>query len=191
MPQLPPVVLEREEVEALLDAAPDTWHGRRTRALIVLLYRAGLRCNEALHVHVQDLRFKTPASVWVRQPKYLNRGAPQRSVGLDRRSVEIIEAWLELRGGKPGRLLVTDTGAPMLSSNVRDILPRLARRAGVNRRVHAHGLRHTFSAEVYREGIGIRQLQESLGHASLDTTAIYLRSIGATEAVAATAARSW
>jgi site-specific recombinase XerD len=67
----------------------------------------------------------------------------------------------------------------------------LAKRAGLERRIHPHALRHTFARELYDEGVGIREIQVALGHRSLATTETYLRSIGATRAVEVTIERVW
>lgn len=189
--KLPPSVPGRDDVEAMLDACPDSWLGKRKRAMLVLLYRCGLRCDEVLHVEPADIRLRAPATVWVRKPKNLGRGAPQRTVGLDARTVEILREWLEARGDRPGPLFLTQRGEPVHSSNVRRVLPLLARRGGLTGRVHPHGMRHAFATECYREGMGLIEIQQALGHKSVGTTQTYLQSIGATEVVAATGGRSW
>jgi len=66
-------------------------------------------------------------------------------------------------------------GGRIDSSYVRRLLPRLAAKAGVDRRVHAHGLRHTYAAELAREGTAINVIRDALGHTSLAVTDRYLR----------------
>jgi Phage integrase family len=76
-------------------------------------------------------------------------------------------------------------------SYVRHLLPRLARRARIEKRVHAHGLRHAYAVELEREGATISTIRDLLGHSSAGVTDRYLRRLGASEAVAFARDRSW
>ncbi len=80
---------------------------------------------------------------------------------------------------------------PMDHSYVRHLLPRLARKAGVERRVHAHGLRHAFAVDLVRSGAPLYVVRDALGHASVATTQVYLSRVGAHEAVEAMRNREW
>jgi len=71
------------------------------------------------------------------------------------------------------------------------LLPRLARKAGVERRVHAHGLRHAFAVDLVRSGAPLYVVRDALGHASVATTQVYLSRVGAHEAVEAMRNRQW
>jgi len=71
------------------------------------------------------------------------------------------------------------------------LLPRLARKAGVVRRVHAHGFRHTHAAELRREGIDILVISKQLGHRNLLTTVHYLSNLAPTAVIEAIRGRSW
>ncbi len=82
-------------------------------------------------------------------------------------------------------------GRPLDLSYVRHLLPRLARRAGIERRVHAHGLRHAFAVDMVRSGAPLYVVRDALGHASVATTQVYLSRVGAHEAVEAMRNRSW
>lgn len=75
------------------------------------------------------------------------------------------------------RVFCTLSGAPLKDAYVRALLPRLARKAGVEKRVHAHGLRHSHAAELAAEGLPMNLVQAQLGHSSLATTDRYLRHI--------------
>jgi site-specific recombinase XerD len=79
----------------------------------------------------------------------------------------------------------------MDQSYVRHLLPRLARKAGVERRVHAHGLRHAFAVDMVRSGTPLYVVRDALGHSSVATTQVYLSRVGAHEAVDAMRARDW
>ncbi len=189
--RLPPEVLTDAEVCALMQAcgrhAPT---GLRNRALIALLYRAGLRINEALSLYPKDLEL-TDGSVRVLHGK----GGRSRTVGLDPGAAAIIERWLDVRSrlGLGGRhpVVCTLRGRPMSAAYVRVMLKRLAARAGIDKRVHAHGLRHTHAAQLRAEGVDIGIISRQLGHASITTTARYLDHIAPTAVIEAIRSRSW
>ena len=107
------------------------------------------------------------------------KGDRSRTVGLDPAAFALVERWLDVRAKLPGvhrraPLFCTLGGAPVQSAYVRALLPRLAERAGIERRVHAHGLRHTGAAELRTEGADIGVISKQLGHSSIATTARYL-----------------
>jgi len=183
-----PQPLERAELKRLLGARMS----KRDRALLALLYRAGLRCAEACAMRMEDIRcVQARLIVKVSKPKNLARGAPQRELGLDPKTESILREWLQTRGDAPGFVFGTRTGSAVDTSHVRRVLGRLRKRTGIQRRVHAHGLRHTFARELYDEGIGLREIQDALGHRNLATTDRYLRTLGVSAAVAATQGRTW
>ncbi len=79
----------------------------------------------------------------------------------------------------------------MKDAYVRALLPRLARKAGVEKRVHAHGLRHSHAAELAAEGLPTNLVQAQLGHSSLATTDRYLRHIAPQQLIDAVRRRAW
>ena len=189
--RLPPEVLTDAEVCALMRAcglySPT---GIRNRALIALLYRAGLRINEALTLYPKDLEL-SDGSVRVLNGK----GGRSRTVGLDVGAAAIIERWLDARArlGLNGRqpVFCTLRGYPMAAAYVRVMMKRLALRAGIEKRVHAHGLRHTHAAQLRAEGVDIAIISRQLGHASITTTARYLDHLAPRAVIEAMRARSW
>jgi site-specific recombinase XerD len=79
----------------------------------------------------------------------------------------------------------------MKASYLKEWLPRLARQAGIEKRVHAHGLRHTHAYELMMEGVEIAVIQRQLGHVSLATTSIYLNHIAPRQVIEAMRKREW
>jgi len=189
--RLPPEVLSDAEVGALMGAcgrhAPT---GIRNRALIALLYRTGLRINEALSLYPKDLELAA-GSVRVLHGK----GGKSRTVGLDPGAAAIIERWLDARSrlGLNGRqpVFCTLRGNSMSDAYVRVMLKRLGARAGIDKRVHAHGLRHTHAAQLRAEGVDIAIIARQLGHASITTTARYLDHLAPRAVIEAMRRRSW
>ncbi len=187
----PPEVLTPDEVRALLATRPPTTRtGLRDRALITVLYRTGLRISEALALLPKDI---DPAvgSIAVLHGK----GDRHRVVGIDAIALDIVGRWLDRRAelGHPptDAVFCTSTGRPMDDGYFRALLPRLARRAGITKRVHAHGLRHTHAFELMMEGVPMRIIQQQLGHVSLATTDRYLAHIAPREVIEAMRDRTW
>jgi site-specific recombinase XerD len=165
--------------------------GIRNRALIAVLYRGGLRISEALALRPKDVD-QAAGTVTVLHGK----GDQRRTVGMDPAAFALLERWLDKRRalGLSARrpIFCTLGGEPIDSSYVGRLLPRLAVRAGIEKRVHAHRLRHAHAAELAAEGLPVNVVQQQLGHASLATTDRYLRHIvrrGSSDAVDGVAVR--
>jgi integrase len=179
-PPDPPSV---EEIVAVMRSAGDGAEGVRLRALIVILWRAGLRISEALALAESDLD-AIRGAVLVRRGK----GGRRREVGMDRWGWEQLRPWLELRATLPvGASLCVlhgrTAGRPWAASAAREELRVAAVRAGVRRRFAPHQLRHAHAVEMAREGIPITVIQRQLGHADLGVTSVYLRGIDNTEII--------
>ncbi len=187
--QYPAEVLTPDEVRALLRAcshrAPT---GVRNRALLMTLYRGGLRVSEALQLAPKDID-RAAGTVTVLRGK----GSKRRTVGLDPGAFAILERWLDRRAklGINGRspIFCTLRGTALNTAYVRALMPRLARRAGIEKRVHAHGLRHTHAAELAHEGTPVNLIQAQLGHASLAVTSTYLAHIAPMQLIEAMRSR--
>jgi len=189
--KFPAEPLTPDEARAIFNAcskrAPT---GIRNRALLVVLYRAGLRIGEALSLLPKDLDNQAGTIRVLR-----GKGKTARLVALDAGGWGIVETWLERRArlGISARAPVfcTLAGAPMKSAYIRMMLPRLARKAGIARRVHAHGFRHSFAFELANEGTPLHVIQSALGHACLATTDRYVRHVAAPTVVATLRSREW
>jgi len=171
-PADPPTV---EEIVAVMRRAADDRHGRRLRAIIVVLWRGGLRVQEALALTEHDLDARR-GSVLVR----CGKGGRRREIGMDAWGWEHLPPWLTDRVEMPvGPLFcVIDgptRGRPWASAAVRVEFRRLAAQAGVRRRFAPHQLRHAHAVELAREGVPLNIIQRQLGHANLGTTSIYLQ----------------
>ena len=116
-------------------------------------------------------------------------------MGLDAGAWAIVELWLHKRAalGINGRspVFCTLAGRPMKSAYVRTLFPRLARKAGIERRVHPHALRHSFAFELASEGTPLHVIQCQLGHSSVATTDRYIRHLNPSAVVEAMKSRVW
>ena len=181
-PADPPTV---EEIIAVMHAAGDQSDTDtvRLRALIVVLWRAGLRISEALALTESDLDLNRGA-ILIRHGK----GGKRREVGMDRWAWEQLTPWLRLRATMPvGALFCVlrgpTSGRAWAPAGVRSQLHQAAARAGVRRRFAPHQLRHAHAVEMSREGVPLLVIQRQLGHADLAITSVYLRGIDNTEIV--------
>jgi len=187
----PPEVLAEAEAIALIKVcstrAPT---GVRNRALIAVLWRCGLRISEALALELRDVDLEA-GTVRVRH----GNGDKSRTVGIDEQTSALLARWLDRRRqlspGARAPIFCTLAGGRLDTSYVRRLLPRLARKAGIDRRVHAHGLRHTYAAELAREGTAINVIRDALGHTSLAVTDRYLRDVAPTHVIDTMRARRW
>jgi site-specific recombinase XerD len=164
--------------------------GIRNRALIAVLWRCGLRIGEALTLELRDLDLEL-GTIRVR----FGKGGKSRTVGVDEQTAALLARWIDRRRtlnvGARSALFCTLQGGRLNDSYVRRLLPRLARKAGITKRVHPHGLRHTYAAELVREQVPINVVRDALGHSSLAITDRYLRDIAPTQVIDAMRARSW
>jgi site-specific recombinase XerD len=178
-----------EEIIAVMRAAGDCAHGRRLRGLIVILWRAGLRIQEALALAEADLDHRRGALL-VRRGK----GGRRREVGMDAWAWQELQPWLELRLELPPGPLFCVINGPTRgrhwsSAAARANLRRMAVSAGVRRRLAPHQLRHAHAVEMAREGVPLIVIQRQLGHSNLGITSIYLQGIDNAEIVETVHAR--
>lgn len=194
--RLPPEPLTSDEVAALFRACDaDPLTQTRNRALLAVLYRAGLRIREALALERKDLDTNACAIRVLR-----GKGNRPRTVGIDARAMQTVGEWLAARDALPNptttrHIFVTLRGrtitAPMTTSYARTLLTRLGQRADIAKRVHPHGLRHTMAAELRAEGVDIAIISRQLGHRSISTTARYLDHLAPLAVIEAMRGRGW
>jgi integrase/recombinase XerD len=192
----PAEIYTGEELNRLLAACGRGLAGMRNRALIVVMWRCGLRVDEACQLHPRDVDLER-GTVTVRHGK----GDKRRVVGIDPQAGAVVARWLEIRGRMLGRRHATlfctiqhdklGVGRQLHTNEVRAFLARAARRADIDKRVHPHGLRHTFAVDLLREGVNVTVIQRLLGHTDLATTARYLDHLLPFEAVKVAIARDW
>jgi site-specific recombinase XerD len=176
----PVEILERREIEALLAGCGTSPTGRRDRAVLTLPWRSGLRISEALALRPADVNLSAGTVRVLR-----GKNGKARTVALDALARSALEAWLAIRPEERGPLFcpISKPRQPLKSNHIRNRLRRLAARAGIEKRVHPHGLRHTYAVELDSEGFSLREIRDLLGHANASTTDVYLRGLGASSAL--------
>jgi integrase/recombinase XerD len=162
------------EVAAVIDAPPPgSPPGVRDRAILELLYGAGLRVSELTGLDVDDVDLDEGAV------RVLGKGSKERDVPIGRMARDAVDAYL--RTARPalasarsrGALFLNTRGGRLTRQSCARLLAEHARAAGIRRTVTPHDLRHSFATHLLEGGADVRVVQELLGHASVATTQIY------------------
>ncbi|OHF36428.1 site-specific tyrosine recombinase XerD [Corynebacterium sp. HMSC074A01] len=168
-----PDTLSVHEVEALLDACPtETPIGVRDRALLELLYATGARVSEVLSLNVDDVH-DTEGVITV-----TGKGNKQRLVPVGSHAQAAVGAYLvrvrpAFATGKSHALFLNTRGGALSRQSAWTVLKQAARRAGIEKDISPHTLRHSFATHLLEGGADVRTVQELLGHSSVTTTQIY------------------
>ncbi len=177
-PRLPGDVLSLKEVRRLLEV-PDltTPVGLRNRAVVELLYATGIRRSELLKLDLTDINHED------REVIVHGKGSKGRRIPLTRSAYKEVMAYIER--GRPSLVKKHPDGSCAIFLTIRghrqervglaSVLRLLARKAGIKKKLTPHTLRRTFATHLLQGGANLRHIQTLLGHADLNTTAIYLR----------------
>jgi integrase/recombinase XerD len=169
-----PRTLSASEAERLVEAATGTTpRTLRDRALVELLYGAGLRVSEAVSLDRPSVDLEN------RLVRCIGKGGKERIVPIGREATEALRRYLAR--GRPHldrrhrpELFLNAQGGPLTRAGAFLILRKLAEKAGLEpERIHPHLLRHSFATHLLEGGADLRSVQEMLGHADLATTELY------------------
>jgi site-specific recombinase XerD len=171
--------LDREEIQALLDAPdPSSRSGIRDRAMLHLAYAGGLRVSELVGLRVDDLMLHPQAKIRV-----MGKGRRERVLPLWKETATTLRDWLKVRGeSTSAALFLNARGDAMTRSGFEYILEEHVRAASAKqpslaqKRVSPHSLRHSCAMHTLQATGDIRKVALWLGHASLQSTEVYLRA---------------
>ena len=171
--------LNRDEMQALLDApSPNTRDGIRDRAMLYVAYSAGLRVSELVGLRLENLSFNPRLSIYV-----LGKGRRERALPLWRETATALRAWLAVRPtGHATEVFLNARGAAMTRSGFEYILDKHVQTARqhspglLTKSVSPHCLRHSCAMSILQSTGDIRKVALWLGHASTQTTEMYLRA---------------
>lgn len=171
-----PDTLSIDEVTQLIDAVPDGEYADaldlRDKALLELLYGTGARISEVMGLTVDDVTDNDGIL------RITGKGNKQRLVPIGSKAVEAVEAYLVrarplLAQGKSHALLLNTRGGALSRQSAWAILKNAAARAGLDKDISPHTLRHSYATHLLEGGADVRVVQELLGHSSVTTTQIY------------------
>ena len=168
-----PDTLSVTEVTALLDACTTTTPlGLRDKALLEMLYATGARVSEVLALTVDDVADNTGVLM------VHGKGNKQRLVPVGTHAVDALDAYLvrgrpALATGKSHALFLNARGSALSRQSAWTVIKTAAARAGLEKDVSPHTLRHSFATHLLEGGADVRTVQELLGHSSVTTTQIY------------------
>ena len=174
-----PRFLSQDEAEKLV-TSPDPSSDKRIRdkALLELVYAAGLRVNEVYSLNFDSINLET------RELMVTGKGSKERVVLIGNSARDAIKVYLaEVRSaigpaGPEEPLFVNRYGARLSERSIQKIVREYATRAGLGKQVHTHTLRHSFATHMLEGGADLRVVQELLGHSSPATTQIYTHITG-------------
>ncbi len=156
-----PEVLTKEEVKKLIESADNI----KSRLIVSLLYSSGLRVSELVNLKIDELNLKEKTG-WVRKGK----GNKDRLFSISSALANELEEYLNERKDNK---YVFSKDKPLTTRNIQKIIKGTCRRAGINKKVTPHTMRHSFATHLLEQGTDIRLIQSILGHASLNTTQVY------------------
>ena len=173
-PRRAPEVVDRYAIEELLESCPETSAGTRDRAVLELLYAAGLRVSELVALDVADVELDE------RLLRVKGKGRKERIVPFGRQALTALRGYLPQRaewrcGGAydDHALFVNQRGGRLSDRSVRRVLSEAVTRTASLHHLHPHALRHAFATHLLEAGMDLRAIQELLGHSSLSTTQVY------------------
>jgi integrase/recombinase XerD len=170
-----PEIITVPEAAALMDSIDTTTHPRELRnaAMLEIMYGAGLRVSELIHLHTQDVNLDANLV------RVTGKGDKERMVPLGTRAAVITRQWKDqgrprmLRNVTSPYLFVARAGKPMTRQGFWKIIKKCAVQAGISRTVTPHTLRHSFATHLLEGGADLRSVQIMLGHTDISTTQIY------------------
>ncbi len=159
-----PVVLSRNEVRNLIEKTENIKH----KLIIELLYSTGLRLAECVNLKYSDLDLSDNIG-WVR----LGKGAKDRIFIISEMFKRDLLDYIKNNGSDGKGYLFLVNGKKMTYRGIQHAIKVSAERAGIEKNVHVHTLRHSFATHLLENGVDIRKIQQLLGHSNLQTTQIY------------------
>jgi len=170
-----PDVLDFAEIEKLISAIDlSRPEGERNKAMVMMMYGCGLRVSELVSLKISDLFFKDGYI------KVTGKGNKERLVPVGKKVIKQIENYLsrtrnhmEIKKDSEDILFLNQRGKYLTRVMVFTIIKILIKKAGINKKISPHSLRHSFATHLVEGGADLRAVQEMLGHESITTTEIY------------------
>lgn len=171
--KLPVVLTQKEAIKLLSQPNKRYPTGHRNYAMLVAMYRAGLRVSELISLKARHIDANRNIITVIE-----GKGAKDRNIKVEPWVIDALLTWNAKRlqlpdPDKEKRLFVTLQGRQLRDRYVRTMVKREAAAAGIDKDIHPHTLRHTYATELLEAGYTIIEVQEQLGHSFVSTTQIY------------------
>jgi len=170
-----PVYLTKAEIEQMYEVTADNLLGIRDRAMLAVYYGCGLRLNEGIHLELKDV-IRDRQLLHVRKGKHYK----ERLVPMSNKTLQMITLYIDVARPQLMQQHVTERlfldankGRAMHRQSLYIRIKALARKAKIKKRVGTHTLRHSIATHLLQSGMKLEQIQQFLGHSSLDSTQLY------------------
>jgi len=172
--------LSRDEAKALIGTCSDTNAGIRDRAVFTALWRGSMRIGATLRIMPSDIDWNNNLVIIQR-----DKGGKSRTIVLDAEAMDVLRIWSERRkvlgvNGHHVFFCATNKqarGNQLDSSQFRHRIKKMQKKAGIEKRCHCHGLRHTAASELAEEGFSLTTIAAQLGHVHVSTTSRYIHRL--------------
>ena len=167
-----PKYINYEDIEKILNT-PDlkTNIGIRDALILELLYVTGIRVGELVNIKLKDININE------KNIKILGKGNKERIIMFGSRALDLLKKYMKIRNNfikyDNPYLILSKTGRQINTREIRYIIDRISKQAGIDMNISPHTFRHTFATHMLNEGADLRSVQELLGHENLSTTTIY------------------
>lgn len=169
-----PDVLSIDEIDLLL-TTPETSknNGYRDRTMLELLYATGIRVSELINIEVEDV------NLLMGFVKVFGKGNKERIIPLGETVIELLKTYIEnvrpqlLKKQVTHTLFLNMQGKPLTRQGIWKIIKQTGAKAGIQKRLTPHTLRHSFATHLLENGADLRAVQEMLGHSDISTTQLY------------------
>lgn len=168
--RVPAVLNSYEQLALLRQPNPRAPTGLRNLCIISLMLKLGLRVSEIINLKTDDMEWEE-GKVRVKG----SGAARERTLWVDESEMALLRQWLRTRPAESRFLFTTLTGSRLKDRYIREMVKRLARRAGIDKDVYPHLLRYTFAVDFMRETRDINLLQDALGHRDPAATQAYTK----------------
>lgn len=159
-----PTVLTKDEIKKLLSS----FSSNKSRLMVSMLYACGFRVSELINLKLEDINFEEKIG-HVRQSK----GNKDRIFNIPSFLKDDLKKQHEVQKNNNREYLFSGPNGKLSSRNIQKIVSLATKKAGIEKSVHPHTLRHSFATHLLENDVDIRKIQELLGHADLSTTQIY------------------
>ena len=169
-----PHVLSLREINLLLDQANFKSNlGLRDQAILELLYATGMRVSELIYLKIEDINMEN------RMLKCLGKGSKERIIPFGSKADESLRLYLDkvrpklVKNPNEDILFLNSRGERLSRQGIFYLVKKYVRKAGIEKKVTPHTLRHTLATHLLENGADLRSVQEMLGHSDISTTQIY------------------